>query len=109
MSHPPPDPDPPKPPQITIYVNRPPVGGSISASPRRGVSLWTNFTLACNGWTDPEANLPLTYGFEALVAKGRVPAVLATGRALPSLKVGAVGGGGDGGACVVIDRGLSSS
>lgn len=32
-------------------------------APLTGTALLTNFTLSSSGWTDPEADLPLTYAF----------------------------------------------
>lgn len=48
-------------PQPLTAPSSPPVG-----SPQhRGVSLVTNFTIQATGWTDPEADLPLSYAYYA--------------------------------------------
>jgi hypothetical protein len=38
------------PPQVMVLVNRPPVGGNVTVSPRTGRAFTTNFTLACLKW-----------------------------------------------------------
>jgi hypothetical protein len=47
--------------QLIVSINRPPVGGSLVVAPTSGVALVTNFSCATSGWTEPEADLPLTY------------------------------------------------
>lgn len=50
-------------PQIFLYANAVPSGGDTTVAPLTGTALLTNFTLSSSGWTDPEADLPLTYAF----------------------------------------------
>jgi hypothetical protein len=38
------------PPQVMVLVNRRPVGGNVTVSPRTGRAFTTNFTLACLKW-----------------------------------------------------------
>lgn len=51
--------------QLVLYVNSPPVGGACNVLPRRGAAFGTLFNVSCRGWSDAEADLPLTYGFAA--------------------------------------------
>jgi len=47
--------------QVTVVMNSPPVGGSIVATPFRGVAFNTSFFLQASRWTDDLVDLPLTY------------------------------------------------
>ncbi|XP_028413722.1 uncharacterized protein LOC114536576 [Dendronephthya gigantea] len=47
--------------RTTLLVNGPPLGGTCSVTPSFGISLSTNFTFACERWSDHES--PLTYKF----------------------------------------------
>ncbi|XP_028413717.1 uncharacterized protein LOC114536572 [Dendronephthya gigantea] len=47
--------------RTTLRVNSPPSGGTCSVTPSSGISLSTNFTFSCEGWSDSES--PLTYKF----------------------------------------------
>lgn len=48
---------------VTLTVNSPPSGGSISASPTSGVPLTTVFQMTALGWTDDSTDYPLTFDF----------------------------------------------
>jgi hypothetical protein len=39
--------------------------GTCYVAPRRGVAVTTIFNMSCNGWSDAEADVPLTYHFTA--------------------------------------------
>lgn len=39
---------------ITLLANQPPIGGQLSASPRTGLALSTEFLLQSSGWADPD-------------------------------------------------------
>ena len=47
--------------QVTIVVNTPPEGGSLTVSPETGVALETLFHLTASGWSDDQE--PLHYSF----------------------------------------------
>lgn len=47
-------------------VNQAPDGGILTVDgPLDGVALTTTHTLYADGWSDPEGDLPLSYGFYA--------------------------------------------
>ena len=48
---------------VTITMNRPPSGGSLSVTPTRGTAFNTTFTLTTYSWTDDASDLPLQYIF----------------------------------------------
>jgi hypothetical protein len=52
--------------QLVLYVNRPPSPGACDVFPRAGAAFGTTFALSCSGWSDAEADVPLTYHFTAL-------------------------------------------
>jgi hypothetical protein len=52
-------------PQLSVLVNRSPVGGTTTCLPSIGLALATNFTITAAGWSDPESDLPLRYRFLA--------------------------------------------
>jgi hypothetical protein len=57
----------PPPLQLSVLVNRSPVGGTTTCLPSIGLALATNFTISATGWSDPESDLPLRYRFLASV------------------------------------------
>ena len=46
---------------ITIFMNAPPAGGYIAASPTQGSALSTNFLIATGQWADEPDDYPLSY------------------------------------------------
>jgi hypothetical protein len=46
---------------VTIVMNAPPSGGTLTISPPEGTALNTSFTLNTARWTDDLADLPLSY------------------------------------------------
>ena len=49
--------------EITLKANSLPTGGYLVASPKSGIALVTQFTIAAPGWTAEAENLPLKYSF----------------------------------------------
>lgn len=49
--------------RIKLVVNRPPLGGSFSITPRRGFALQTSYKLRASKWVDDPSDLPLMYRF----------------------------------------------
>eukprot|EP01034_Spumella_vulgaris_P047558 gene47558-biopygen38364 len=45
--------------EITLAVNAPPSGGTITSSPMKGVPLMTTFALLTTGWSDDPSDYPL--------------------------------------------------
>lgn len=46
---------------ITIFMNSPPAGGYIAASPTQGTALSTSFLVATGQWSDEPDDYPLSY------------------------------------------------
>jgi hypothetical protein len=46
---------------VTVLMNTPPSGGSLSVSPTTGVALTDKFFLSTHGWSDDVSDLPLSY------------------------------------------------
>ena len=57
--------------EIVFIVNMPPANGSLSVTPRVGMSLVDSFVLSEFGWDDQD--IPLSYRFSHETAAGLVP------------------------------------
>jgi sugar lactone lactonase YvrE len=53
--------------EVTITINRPPFGGSLTVSPTTGQELTTLFSVVAYGWITQADNYPLSYTFTYIV------------------------------------------
>ena len=68
---------------LTVTVSQPPSGGMCVASPSAGLSLTSNFTATCSGWSS--VNTPLSYAFSYVTAAGQEVPLSSTAAPFPSL------------------------
>lgn len=64
--------------QITLVINRGPVGGVMEIDPASGTALTTSFTISTFNWNDEPVNLPLFFTYKQLLVPSPQLAASAT-------------------------------